>query len=59
MKREYHLKERSLPELYPGLLQEIKEIKKAFKNIAQIKAGKLKARPATELLNELQSHLTP
>lgn len=35
------------------LLAEIKEIKKAFKNADKIKAGKLKGRPAAELLNEL------
>ncbi|MCW3124809.1 MAG: hypothetical protein JWO03_467 [Bacteroidetes bacterium] len=31
----------------------IKELKQAAKEIALIKKGKLKARPATELLNEL------
>ena len=41
----------SLP--YAELFGEIKEIKKAFKNVEQIKAGKLKGRPAEELLNEL------
>jgi len=35
------------------LLEEIKEIKKAFKNVEKIKAGKLKGRSAEELLNEL------
>jgi hypothetical protein len=35
------------------LLEEISEIKKAFKNTEKIKAGKLKGRPAEELLNEL------
>ena len=35
------------------LFAEIKEIKKAFKNADKIKAGKLKGRPANELLNEL------
>jgi hypothetical protein len=35
------------------LLEEIGEIKKAFKYVNQIKAGKLKSRPAEELLNEL------
>ena len=36
-----------------AILAEIKEIKKAFKNAGKIKAGKLKGRPAIELLNEL------
>lgn len=35
------------------LLVEIKHIKKAFKDLEKLKAGKLKARPASELLNEL------
>jgi len=35
------------------LLEEINEIKKAFKNVEKIKKGKLKGRPAEELLNEL------
>jgi hypothetical protein len=35
------------------LFEEIKEIKKAFKNVEKIKAGKLKGRPAEELLNEI------
>ena len=35
------------------LFSEIKEIKNAFKNVELIKAGKLKARPAADLLNEL------
>jgi hypothetical protein len=35
------------------LFEEINEIKKAFKNVESIKAGKLKGRSAEELLNEL------
>jgi hypothetical protein len=35
------------------LFTEIKEIKKAFKSAEKIKSGKLKGRPASELLNEL------
>jgi hypothetical protein len=35
------------------LFDEIKEIKKAFKNVERIKAGKLKGRPAEEFLNEI------
>ncbi len=35
------------------LFEEVKEIKKTFKNVEQIKAGKLKGRPVKELLNEL------
>lgn len=36
-----------------ALFEEIKEIKKAFKNVEKIKAGKLKGRPADEFLNEI------
>jgi hypothetical protein len=36
-----------------GFFDEIKEIKKAFKNADRIKAGKLKGRPAEEFLNEI------
>ena len=35
------------------LFEEIKEIKKAFKYVAEIKAGKIKGRPVEDLLNEL------
>lgn len=35
------------------LLEEITEIKKAFKNAERIKSGKLKGRSTEELLNEL------
>lgn len=35
------------------ILEEIKEIRKAFKYADQIKAGKLKGRPVEELLKEL------
>lgn len=35
------------------LFSEIKEIKSAFKNAELIKVGKLKTRPAADLLNEL------
>jgi hypothetical protein len=35
------------------LFAEIAEIKKAFNSVTKIKAGKLKGRPASELLNEL------
>lgn len=35
------------------LLEEIKQIKKAFKIANQIKTGKLKGRPAEDFLNEI------
>jgi hypothetical protein len=36
-----------------GLSKELKEIKKAFKNVEKIKSGKLKGRPVEELLSKL------
>ena len=36
-----------------AVLEEISHIKKAFKNLDKIKAGKLKTRPVSALLNEL------
>jgi len=35
-----------------AILEEIMHIKKAFSNLDKVKAGKLKTRPASELLNE-------
>lgn len=34
-------------------LDEIKKLRKAFKDVERIKSGKLKARPIEDLLNEL------
>jgi hypothetical protein len=36
-----------------GLFEDLKEIKKAFKNVEKIKSGKLKGRPVEELLSKL------
>jgi hypothetical protein len=52
--KEYsYIKAKPLSAPDSALIEEIKEIKKAFKNAEKIKAGKLKGRPAEELLNEL------
>ncbi|MDB5285151.1 MAG: hypothetical protein JWR05_100 [Mucilaginibacter sp.] len=48
---DYKAKAISAPDA--ELFEEIKEIKKAFKNVALIKSGKLKGRPAEDFLNEL------
>jgi len=48
-----YVKAKPLPVPDSEILDEIKEIKKAFKNAEKIKAGKLKGRPVEELLNEL------
>ena len=53
MKGYSYLKTKSLSAPDAKILQEIDEIKKAFKHAGQIKAGKLGGRPAEELLNEL------
>ena len=36
-----------------ALLEEVNHIKKAFKNLDKLQAGKLKTRPASALLDEL------
>ena len=48
-----YIKARPLSAPDAQLLEEIKEIKRAFKNAEKIKSGKLKGRPAEELLDEL------
>ena len=48
-----YIKSEQLSVLDAEILEEIKEIKKAFKNVELIKSGKLKARPIEDLLNEL------
>jgi len=53
VKDRFDIKAKALSAPDAALLEEIKEIKKAFKYAAQIKAGKLKGRPAEDLLNEL------
>ena len=53
IKGHSYLKAKPLSVPDEKLLEEINEIKKAFKSVEQIKAGKLKGRPAEELLNEL------
>jgi len=35
------------------LLEEIREINKAFDNVSKIKSGKLKGRPVDDLLNQI------
>ena len=53
MKKRYNSSIKPPTAVAPEVLQEINEIKRAFKNVDQIKAGKLKGRPAEELLNKL------
>lgn len=53
MKGYSYLKAQELSAADAELLGEIREIKKAFKNADRLKTGKLKGRPAEELLNEL------
>jgi len=48
-----YLKAKPLSAPDAELLEEIREIKKAFKNVDRIKSGELKGRPAEDLLNEL------
>jgi hypothetical protein len=54
MIKEYsYIKAKALSEPDAEILNEIKEIKKAFGSVDKIKSGKLKGRPVEELLNEL------
>ncbi len=48
-----YVKAESISAADAELFEEIKEIKGAFKNVELIKAGKLKTRPASDLLNEI------
>ncbi len=53
IKEHTYVKTQQLSSPDAELFEEIKEIKKAFKNVDRIKAGKLKTRPIEDLLNEL------
>ncbi|GAC1308091.1 MAG: hypothetical protein NVSMB24_21180 [Mucilaginibacter sp.] len=53
LKNYSHVKALAISAPDAELFEEIKEIKKALKNVEKIKEGKLKGRPAEELLNEL------
>ena len=48
-----YVKAKSISAPDAELLNEIKEIKQAFRNVNAIKSGKLKIRPAEDLFNEL------
>jgi hypothetical protein len=47
------IKSKTISEQDAEILAEVKEIRKAFKNIEKVKAGKLKTRPIEELLKEI------
>ena len=53
IKNYSHIKAKTLSAPDAELFDEIREIKKAFKNADRIKVGKLKGRPAEEFLNEI------
>ena len=53
IKEHSYIKAKPLSKPDAVILDEIMHIKKAFKNLDKVKAGKLKTRPASELLNEL------
>ena len=53
IKNYSYIKAKPVSEPDAALFHEIKEIKIAFKNAEKIKSGKLKGRPAEELLYEL------
>ena len=53
LKQHFHVKARPISPPDAAVLEEIMQIKKAFKTLEKVKAGKLKTRPAADLLNEL------
>lgn len=53
IKDQSYIKAKPISAPEAELLEEIAEIKKAFKNVEKIKSGKLKGRSAEELLDEL------
>jgi hypothetical protein len=53
VKQHFDVKAKPISSPDAAILEEIMHIKKAFKNLEKVKAGKLKTRPASELLNEL------
>jgi len=53
LKSHPYVKAKTLSASDVALLEEIVHIKKAFKLADKVNAGKIKSRPASELLNEL------
>ena len=53
IKNHAYVKAKPLSASAAELIEEVNEIKKAFKDLEKVKAGKLKTRPSSELLNEL------
>lgn len=53
LKEHSYIKAKSISAPDAEILEEIMHIKKAFKDIELIKAGKLKTRPVEDLLNEI------
>jgi hypothetical protein len=53
LKSHPYVKAKTLSASDVALLEEIVHIKKALKLADKVKAGKIKSRPASELLNEL------
>lgn len=53
VKQHFDVKAKPISSPDAAIFEEIMHIKKAFKNLEKVKAGKLKIRPASELLNEL------
>jgi hypothetical protein len=53
IKNHAYVKAKPLSAPDAAVLDELSHIKKAFKSLDKLKAGKLKTRPASDLLNEI------
>lgn len=53
LKSYEHIKAKRLSTPDAAVLEELSHIRKAFRLAGQVKSGKIKSRPASELFNEL------
>lgn len=53
VKNQFDVKAKPISAPDAAVLEELNHIKRAFKNLAKVKSGKLATRPASDLLNEL------
>lgn len=53
IKNHSYVKAKALSEPDAAVLEELRHIKKAFKDLDKVKAGKLKTRPISDLFDDL------